>query len=109
MAANVIPTTPTLLAWDNALRTFKKTLPAKDLKEIQIPTKAEELIAYLKGWRWYQQGKSAKAISVVQSGVSRVQRFNDCIDVLSQGLPYPAILLWGSIRFVLKVRPLIEN
>ena len=106
MATNIITTTPTLLTWENALRTFKKTLPSKDLKEIEIPTKPEELISYLKGWKLYQQGKSAKAISAVQSGVSRVQRFNACLDLLSQGLPDPAALLWGSIRFVLKVSSL---
>ena len=106
MATNIITTTPTLLTWENALRTFEKTLPSKDLKEIQIPTKPEELISYLKGWKLYQQGKSAKAISAVQSGVSRVERFNACLDVLSQSLPDPATLLWGSIKFVLKVHSL---
>jgi hypothetical protein len=109
MVANITTTTPTQVAFENALRTFKKNLPPKDIKEIQVPTKPEELIAYLKGWRLYQQGKSAKAVSVVQSGVSRIQRFNACIDSLSQGLPDPATLLWGCIRFVLKVRSLIEN
>ncbi|KAK0506834.1 hypothetical protein JMJ35_010747 [Cladonia borealis] len=103
MATNIITTTPTLLTWENALRTFKKTLPSKDLKEIQMPTKPEELIFYLKGWKLYQQGKSVKAISAVQSGVARIQRFSACLDVLSQSLPDPATLLWGSIKFVLKI------
>jgi len=98
----------TSITWQNALQTFKKTLPPKDVKAILVPTKPEDLIAHLKRWKQYQQGRSANALSAVESGLARIQRFNTCVDVLSQGLPDPATLLWGSIRFVLKVCSLFE-
>ncbi|KAI9166477.1 Vegetative incompatibility protein [Paramyrothecium foliicola] len=95
--------TPTLVAWENALRTFKKDMSSKDLKSIQAPTKLEDLIENLRKWNAGQSGRSNTGINVINNGLLRIQRFNACIDVLSQGLPDPAVLLWGSIRFAMKI------
>jgi hypothetical protein len=96
-------TNPILAVWENALLTFAKVLPAKDLKIIQLPIKPEELMVNLEDWKSNQDGQSNKLKILAEQSLVRLQRFSACIDVLAQGLPEPAILLWGSIKFVLKV------
>ena len=95
---------PTTLAWKQALESLKKSLPPKDLKRLQLPVSVEDLVHHVDGWLASKPGKTRKAINVMGQTVSRIQRFSSCIDQLAQGSPDPASLLWGSIKFVLTVR-----
>lgn len=102
-----IVTTPILVAYDDALEKFRKSLPAKDLKQLQSPVRPEELVLQLE--RWESRAKTNRAVSAVLNGVARIKRFNECVDQLAQGLPHPASLVWGSIKFVLTVGSLLNK
>jgi len=95
--------TPTLAAWSNAIESFKRSLPAKDLKNLTSSVSPDELVAQVKKWSVQKQNRSARAMTIIEHGVARMNRFGNCIDQLCQGLPDPACFLWGSIKFVLVV------
>lgn len=86
------------------MKSLKKSLPSKDLKQLQLPMRPEDLIDYVQAWNTSKHGKTRKSLELMQNTVSRIQRFSGCIDQLVQGIPDPASLLWGSIRFALTVR-----
>lgn len=96
--------TPTALAWENAMKSLRKSLPPKDLKQLQSPIRPEDLVDHVQAWNTSKQGRTRKSVEFMQDTVSRIQRFSGCIDQLAQGIPDPACLLWGSIRFALTVR-----
>lgn len=96
--------TPTTLAWENAMKSLRKSLPPKDLKQLQSPIRPEDLVNYVDQWKSSKQGKTRKSVDFMQETVARIQRFSGCIDQLAQGVPDPACLLWGAVRFALTVR-----
>ena len=89
--------TSTTLAWERALESLKKSLPSKDLKRLQLPVSPDDLAYHVETWL------ASKPGNVMGQTVARIQRFSGCIDQLAQGSPAPAMLLWGSIKFVLTV------
>ena len=93
----------TVLAWERALGSLKKSLPSKDLKRLQLPVSPADLVSHVETWLASKPGRTRKAINVMGQTVSRIQRFSSCVDQLAQGSPAPATLLWGSIKFVLTV------
>jgi X-X-X-Leu-X-X-Gly heptad repeat protein len=115
MAANP---TAMMLAWEEAFKNFKASMPAKDLKHIQQPTAPGDIISHLNKWMSSKETTSGKLASLLQDRTARLQRFAGAIDQLAQGMPQlaqgmpqlaqgipqPASLIWGSIRFVLTVR-----
>ena len=96
--------TAMMLAWEEAFRKFKASMPAKDLKYIQQPTAPEDIISRLNKWMSSKDTTSGKLASLLQERTARLQRFAGAIDQFAQGMPQPACLIWGSIRFVLTVR-----
>lgn len=95
---------PIIDAWKQALETYKKSLPEKDQKRIKMPTGPRDVVKDIETWQLKQSNrKSAKVATAVGSGLARLERFTDSIDMLAQGCPDPACLLWGSIKFVLTV------
>ena len=95
--------TSTTLAWERALESLKKSLSSKDLKRLQLPVSGDDLAYHVETWLASKPGKTRKAVNVMGQTVARIQRFSGCIDQLAQGSPAPAMLLWGSIKFVLTV------
>lgn len=95
--------TSTVLAWEQALGSLKKSLPSKDLKRLQLPVSPADLVSSVETWLASNPRKAKKAVNVMGQTVSRIQRFSSCVDQLAQGSPAPATLLWGSIKFVLTV------
>lgn len=93
----------TVLAWEQALGSLKKSLPSKDLKRLQLPVSPADLVSHVEAWLASKPGKAKKAVNVMGQTVSRIQRFSSCVDQLAQGSPAPATLLWGSIKFILTV------
>lgn len=101
MAANP---TAMMLAWEEAFKKFKASMPAKDLKHIQQPTAPGDIISHLNKWMSSKETTSGKLASLLQDRTARLQRFAGAIDQLAQGMPQPACLIWGSMRYVLTVR-----
>lgn len=95
--------TSTLLAWEQALGSLKKSLPSKDLKRLQLPVSPADLVSHVEAWLASKPSNAKKAVNIMGQTVSRIQRFSSCVDQLAQGSPAPATLLWGSIKFVLTV------
>ena len=96
--------TATIIAWGNAMNTYRRSLPEKDLKRNFVPAKPEDVINEVEKWqRRQKKSKYCRVASGVSAGISRLQRFNHVIDMLAQGSPAPGSLLWGSIVFVLTV------
>ena len=95
--------TSAVLAWERALGSLKKSLPAKDLKRLQLPVSPDDLVHHIEAWLLSKPGKTRKAVDVMGQTASRIQRFSGYIGQLAQGSPAPASLLWGSIKFVLTV------
>lgn len=103
------PPTPTVLAWENAMVSLRKSLSPKDLKQIQSPIRPEDLVDHVDVWNASKNGGTRKSVNLMQDAVTRVHRFSGCIDQLVQGVPDAACLLWGSVRFVLTVRVNISS
>ena len=95
---------PIIDAWKQAVERYKKSLPEKDQKKIQMSTGPKDVVKDIEEWQQRQsRRKSIKVATVVGNGLHRLQRFTATIDMLAQGSPAPGCLLWGSIKFVLKV------
>ena len=96
--------TATIDAWQRALATFEKSLPAKHLQRIQIPTTPGDVVAQVAEWdQRHRKTRSFKVATTFQGCIRNFERFSAAIDQLAQGSPQPACLLWGCIRFVLTV------
>lgn len=97
--------TATIVAFQNARNTFRKSLSEKDLKRIMIPTGPEDVVNEIEKWR--ERHLNSKVAASVRSGIGQLQRFSASIDMLAQGTPSPGCLLWGSIKFVLTVSSML--
>lgn len=96
--------TPVIDAWKKALETYKKSLPKKDHKVIQMPSGPGDVVKDIVEWELKQRkSKSRKVATAIGGGLARLQRFSASIDMLAQGSPAPGCLLWGSIKLVLTV------
>ena len=92
------------IAWEDALKSYRRTLSDKELKRIMIPAGPEDVANEVEKWQRRQSAsKYARVAAAVRAGVGRMQRFSASIDMLAQGSPTPGCLLWGSIKFVLTV------
>ena len=96
--------TAMMLAWEEAFRKFKASMPAKDLKHIQQPTAPGDIIPHLSKWMSSKETISGKLANQLQDRIARLQKFASAIDLLAQGMPQPACLIWGAIKYVLTVR-----
>ena len=97
--------TATLAAWKSAQKTYEKSLAEKDLKQLMIPTGPEDVLNRIEEWQRENSGsRHAKVAESIRAGIAPIKRFSDSIDMMAQGSPAPACLLWGSIKFVLTVR-----
>ena len=94
----------TLIAWRNALNSYRKSLSDKDFKRITIPAGPEDVANEVEKWQCRQSASRYERVAAaVRAGLGRMQRFSASIDMLAQGSPSPGCLLWGSIKFVLTV------
>ena len=105
MSSTVSPKdTATVQAWRHALDTYRKSLPEKDFKRIQIPAGPGDVLSEVQKWQSRQKkSKYCKVADGVEAGISRLHKFNRAIDMIAQGSPEPGCLVWGSIVFVLTV------
>ena len=96
--------TAAMLAWRNALDTYRKSLPEKDFKQILIPAGPDDVLKEIQKWQERQRkSKYCKVAGGVEAGISRLHNFNRAVDLIAQGSPQPGCLVWGSIVFVLTV------
>ena len=93
--------TATMVAFRNARDTYRKSLSEKDVKAIMIPTGPEDVVNEIE--KWQKRHVDSTVAAGVRAGLVRLQKFSASIDMLAQGAPNPACLLWGSIKFVLTV------
>ena len=94
----------TILAFRRARDTFRKSLPEKEMKKVMMPARPDDVLEEIEKWQRRQaKSKYHQIASNIRAGLSRLQKFHSAIDLLAQGSPDPATLLWGGIKFVLTV------
>ncbi|MCJ1235453.1 hypothetical protein MMC14_003421, partial [Varicellaria rhodocarpa] len=92
----------TINAWRAALASYEKSLPAKDLKQLRLPTTPADLVLSVEDWeRKHKESRCTKYSAAIRACTSRMERFSASIDQLAQGASQPGCLLWGSIKFAL--------
>lgn len=85
-----------------------KSLPVKDFDQIMIPARLEDALNKIEKWQSRQRkNKYSKVTDGVQARISRLQKFDCALDLISQGTTPPGCLLWGSFIFVLTVSALL--
>ena len=71
----------TVNAWRNAGDSYRRSLPAKDLKRILVPAGPEDVLDEIEKWQQRQKkSKYFRVASGVSAGLSRLQRFSRAID-----------------------------
>lgn len=92
----------TIEAWKSALATYKRLVPKKDYQQIQRSTSAQDVVTYVEEiQRKEQHSQHASLLETIGKHIGRFERFSQAVDMLVQGLPYPACLIWGSIKFAI--------
>ena len=90
--------------WRQAIRTYESRFTPEDLVEIKKTTKPDDLLSFIKNLE----------VKDDKSNVSKIARrigkladyfnsYEQSLDMITQGLPSPGCLVWGSIKFVLAV------
>lgn len=105
--ASSTPTTfssETVKVWKSALAAYKRSVPKKEYQLIQQSTNVQDIITYIEELREKEKNSQhARAMEVVGKHIGRFERFSGAVDMLAQGLPEPACLIWGSIKFAISV------
>ncbi|KAL9630975.1 MAG: hypothetical protein Q9164_006139 [Protoblastenia rupestris] len=92
----------TILAFKRARDTFRKSLPEKEMKKVMMPARPDDVLEEIEKWQRRQAKSKYHQIAFhIRAGLSRLQKFHSAIDLLAQGSPDPATLLWGGIKFAL--------
>lgn len=92
----------TIQAWKSALAAYKKSIPKKDYQQIQQSTSAQDVLTYVEELQNKEQhSQHARLMGIVGKHIARFERFSQAVDMLAQGLPQPACLIWGSIKFAI--------
>ncbi len=96
--------TATVIAWKNAKDTYRKSLSEKNFKRVIVPAGPEDVLDEIDGWQRRQSAsRCTKVAGGIQACIAGIQKFSNSIDIIAQGSPSPACLLWGSVKFVLTV------
>ena len=92
----------TVQAWKSALAAYKRMVPKKDYQQIQQSTSARDVVTFMEELQMKEQhSQHARLLETVGKHIGRFERFSQAVDMLAQGLPYPACLIWGSIKFAI--------
>lgn len=105
--ASSTPTTfssETVKVWKSALAAYKRSVPKKEYQRIQQSTSAQDIVTYVEELQKNEKhSQHARALEVIGKHIGRFERFSSAVDMLAQGLPEPACLIWGSIKFAISV------
>lgn len=89
-------------AWKSALAAYKRLVPKKDYQQILQSTSAQDVVTYVEEiQRKEQQSQHAQLLETIGKYIGRLERFSQAVGMLAQGSPYPACLIWGSIKFAI--------
>ena len=74
----------TIDAWKNALASYEKSLPAKDLKQLRLSVTPEAVVLCIEEWEQkHKQSKHTKFSAAIRTCMSQIQRFSASIDQLA--------------------------
>lgn len=92
----------TIEAWKSALADYKRSVPKKDYQQIQQSTSAQDVVTYVEELQRKEQHRQhASLLEIIGKHIGRFERFSQAVDMLAQGSPSPACLIWGSIKFAI--------
>ena len=91
-------------AWQSAILKHENRFTPEDLAEIKKTTKPDDLLGFIKTLdvRDDKSNVSQIARRIGMLG-SYFNTYEHSLDMITQGLPSPGCLIWGSIKLVLSV------
>lgn len=93
---------PITEAWKSALAAYKSLVPKKEYQQIQQSTSAQDVVTYVEELqRKKPHSRHAGLLETIGKHIGRLERFSQAVDMLAQGSPSPACLIWGSIKFAI--------
>lgn len=100
----LVPDSNMRVAWQKAISMHEDRFTTEELVEIKKTTKPDDLLGFIK----------TLEVSDDKSKISRIAKrigtlglylntYEHSLDMITQGLPSPGCLIWGSIKVVLSV------
>ena len=90
--------------WEKTLAIHKGRFAPEDLAEIEKTTKPDDLLDFIKNLDIKNgKGKFPWLFKQIEKLGVYFNTYEHSLDMITQGLPSPGCLVWGSIKFVLSV------
>jgi len=95
----------TNIAWKRGIASYERSLLKKDVSQILDSTGPQDIVTYVEHIQRTQRNSKYRRgfLDPISACTARMQRFSSAIDMMAQGSPQPACLIWGSIKFALVV------
>ena len=91
-------------AWQKAIRMHEDRFTPEDLVEIKKTTKPDDLLGFIKTLDVSDdKSKISQFVRRIGTLGDYLNTYEHSLDMITQGLPSPGCLIWGSIKVVLSV------
>ena len=95
--------------WRKTLKRCEGKFQAEDLIVIRNSKGVDDVLVFINEECEKPNSRVLKWVEKVKDSGDKYKAYQECIDTMLEGIPFPGNLIWGSIKLVLSVSTLFDR